>query len=170
MGLGDGIGMGLDWTGLVLGSLIGLWMAIRVEMTGMPELVALFNGFGGAASALVALSEIWRFIEGSSDSSAIEQLELTVIMIAAGLSALVGWMTLDRIHSRHVQTQGRRECFREWIKTPTWGPVWLNPLKGPDGYWSRCLNLLTSMLQQTKTISGVLLEFLRFLVLFWSYQ
>jgi NAD(P) transhydrogenase subunit beta len=31
-------------------------MAKRVEMTGMPELVALFNGFGGAASALVALS------------------------------------------------------------------------------------------------------------------
>ena len=42
--------------GLVVGSLIGYWMAVKVEMTGMPELVAMFNGFGGAASALVALS------------------------------------------------------------------------------------------------------------------
>ena len=65
MGLGDGIEWVLIGSGLVLGSLIGLWMAIRVEMTGMPELVALFNGFGGAASALVALSEIWRFIAGT---------------------------------------------------------------------------------------------------------
>ena len=39
--------MGTHRRGLVIGSLIGLWMAIRVEMTGMPELVALFNGFGG---------------------------------------------------------------------------------------------------------------------------
>ena len=44
--------------GLLLGSVIGAWMAIKVEMTGMPELVALFNGFGGAASALVALAEV----------------------------------------------------------------------------------------------------------------
>ena len=58
MGLGEGIEWALIGAGLVIGSLIGLWMAIRVEMTGMPELVALFNGFGGAASALVALSEI----------------------------------------------------------------------------------------------------------------
>ena len=55
---------GLIIAGLVLGSLIGYWMAVKVEMTGMPELVALFNGFGGAASALVALSETWRYIEG----------------------------------------------------------------------------------------------------------
>ena len=47
MGLGDGIEWVLIGAGLVIGSLIGLWMAIRVEMTGMPELVALFNGFGG---------------------------------------------------------------------------------------------------------------------------
>ena len=57
--------MGTHRSGLVIGSLIGLWMAIRVEMTGMPELVALFNGFGGAASALVALSEVgdtWKIL------------------------------------------------------------------------------------------------------------
>ena len=48
--------------GLVVGSIIGAIMAVRVEMTGMPELVALFNGFGGAASALVALSETWKYL------------------------------------------------------------------------------------------------------------
>ena len=37
---------------LVLGSLIGAIAAARVPMTAMPEMVALFNGFGGAASTL----------------------------------------------------------------------------------------------------------------------
>jgi NAD(P) transhydrogenase subunit beta len=40
--------------GFVVGGVIGATFAIRVEMTGMPQMVALFNGFGGAASLLVA--------------------------------------------------------------------------------------------------------------------
>ena len=64
---------------------------VKVEMTGMPELVALFNGFGGAASALVALSETWRYIEDIV--LYLHWTKIQVIMIAAGLSALVGWMT-----------------------------------------------------------------------------
>ena len=59
------IGWELIVGGLAIGSLIGYLMATRVEMTGMPELVALFNGFGGAASALVGLSEaLKRISEG----------------------------------------------------------------------------------------------------------
>jgi NAD(P) transhydrogenase subunit beta len=44
--------------GLVIGGGIGAFLAKRVEMTAMPELVAAFNGFGGGASALVAGAEI----------------------------------------------------------------------------------------------------------------
>ena len=41
----------------VLGTAIGVWTAARVQMTAMPELVALFNGFGGLASLLVGVVE-----------------------------------------------------------------------------------------------------------------
>lgn len=55
---------GLDYKlvigGLVLGSAIGYVAAKRVQMTGMPELVALFNGFGGLASLLVGWAEYHR--------------------------------------------------------------------------------------------------------------
>ncbi len=44
-------------TGVALGSLIGAIAARRVEMTEMPQLVGIFNGFGGGASALVAIAE-----------------------------------------------------------------------------------------------------------------
>ncbi len=114
--------------GVALGSLIGYIMAVRVQMTGMPELVALFNGFGGAASALVALSEVWRYMEHSSNIPT-GNLEITVIMVAAGLSALVGWMTLTGSLLAMYKLKGGVSVFGKWIKTPTWGPPWLNPVK-----------------------------------------
>ena len=43
--------------GLVLGSLVGVAAATKVKMTEMPEMVAIFNGFGGIASLLVGSSE-----------------------------------------------------------------------------------------------------------------
>ena len=112
--------------GIALGSLIGYIMAVRVQMTGMPELVALFNGFGGAASALVALSEIQKYIDGGTVP---EGLELTVTMVAAGLSALVGWMTLTGSLLAMYKLKGGVSVFGKWIRTPTWGPSWLNPVK-----------------------------------------
>ncbi len=42
------------FAGIVVGSAIGLVLAQRIEMTAMPQMVALLNGFGGGASALVA--------------------------------------------------------------------------------------------------------------------
>ena len=52
----------LNWTGIaagmVVGSLIGGLAARTVKMTDMPQLVGIFNGFGGGASALVAAAEL----------------------------------------------------------------------------------------------------------------
>ena len=123
-----GMNVPLIVAGLVIGSLIGLVMAIKVEMTGMPELVALFNGFGGAASALVALSETWKYIEDSKLALP-EGLTLQVVVVAAGLSALVGWMTLTGSILAMLKLKGGINLFGKWIRTPTWGPTWLNPVK-----------------------------------------
>ena len=76
----------LNWmliiTGIVVGSIIGAFFAIRVQMTQMPQLVAIFNGFGGAASALVACSEFLKINDGS-----------TFTLIAISLSIIVGTLT-----------------------------------------------------------------------------
>lgn len=129
MQLSDG---GLHWelivAGLVVGSVIGAIMAVKVEMTGMPELVALFNGFGGAASALVALSETWKYIENPALDLP-SGLTLQVVMVAAGLSALVGWMTLTGSILAMFKLKGGVQIFGKWFSTPTWGPAWLNPVK-----------------------------------------
>jgi NAD(P) transhydrogenase subunit beta len=122
--------------GLALGTLIGAWMAIRVEMTGMPELVALFNGFGGAASALVGLSEVLSRLQSGNVPSA--GVELYATWVAIGLTGLVGWLTLTGslmamgklmggfyIPFTKKDSRGRRK----WVNFPTWGPPWLNVVK-----------------------------------------
>ena len=54
----------VDWTtiliGMTVGTILGVTAARMVQMTEMPELVGIFNGFGGAASALVAAAELLR--------------------------------------------------------------------------------------------------------------
>ena len=46
--------------GMIIGAIIGATFAIKVEMTQMPQMVAIFNGFGGGASALVAAAEFLK--------------------------------------------------------------------------------------------------------------
>jgi len=113
--------------GLALGALIGTWMALRVEMTGMPEMVALFNGFGGGASALVALSEVLgRLAEGNIP----EGVPLYATWIAIGLSGLVGWITLSGSLVAMMKLKGGFSLLGgKWVRFPTWGPPWLNVVK-----------------------------------------
>jgi len=49
--------------GIVVGIIIGATFAIKVEMTQMPQMVAIFNGFGGGASALVSAAEFLKTSE-----------------------------------------------------------------------------------------------------------
>jgi len=44
--------------GIAIGAVVGAVMAIKVQMTAMPQLVALFNGFGGGASVLVGYAAL----------------------------------------------------------------------------------------------------------------
>jgi NAD(P) transhydrogenase subunit beta len=51
-----------EWiiVGILFGSLVGVVLALKIPMTGMPQMVGMLNGFGGGASMLVALAEYYR--------------------------------------------------------------------------------------------------------------
>jgi NAD(P) transhydrogenase subunit beta len=51
-----------NWQMILVGGLIGSVAARAVQMTAMPQMVGIFNGFGGGASALVAISEFIRLL------------------------------------------------------------------------------------------------------------
>ncbi|HHW31229.1 MAG TPA: NAD(P)(+) transhydrogenase (Re/Si-specific) subunit beta [Clostridiaceae bacterium] len=57
---------GVLWAGLIIGSIIGYYMAVKVTMLKMPQMIAVLNGFGGGASALVSIIII-ASSEGNSD-------------------------------------------------------------------------------------------------------
>ncbi len=82
--LQSGIDYALVAAGLVVGGGIGTFWARRVQMTQMPETVALFNGAGGGASLLVGWAEYLSRPTGD-----------TVTAVATVLAVLVGGITLS---------------------------------------------------------------------------
>ncbi|AKQ46784.1 NAD synthetase [Rufibacter radiotolerans] len=77
---------------ILLSSAVGWVVAQRVEMTSMPEMVALFNGFGGAASVLVAASEYWRMAHEASITMPMIVGITVVISIIIGAVTFTGSM------------------------------------------------------------------------------
>jgi NAD(P) transhydrogenase subunit beta len=75
--------------GMVVGASIGVIMATRVKMTGMPQMVGLLNGFGGGASALVAFAEYDRILL-SIDGFEISTTVTIVLSILIGAVTFTG--------------------------------------------------------------------------------
>jgi len=93
----------VTWTwiiaGLAVGSIVGTTMALKVPMTGMPQMVAIFNGFGGGASVLVAGAQFGmvlfgiRSAEAATEAAGGHSLGMT-FLVATALSGLIGSVTL----------------------------------------------------------------------------
>ncbi len=82
------LGIGGGWWAVVIagaiGTGIGAFLALTVKMTGMPQMVAIFNGLGGLASAMVVFSACFRpWDDGSHGEMA----------VSIGVSTFIGWVT-----------------------------------------------------------------------------
>ncbi|MFB6151898.1 MAG: NAD(P)(+) transhydrogenase (Re/Si-specific) subunit beta [Haloarculaceae archaeon] len=76
---------------LLIGGVVGAWLAVSVETTEMPQLVGLFNGFGGGASALVAGAEL---VDQFSLLGAGESLSVGLTASAA-IAGIIGAVTFS---------------------------------------------------------------------------
>lgn len=77
--------------GLLVGGAVGAWLAVSVETTEMPQLVGLFNGFGGGASAVVAGAELIDVLASTGSLS----IGLTATASIAGIiGAVTFWGSL----------------------------------------------------------------------------
>jgi NAD(P) transhydrogenase subunit beta len=72
--------------GVVVGSGIGALLALRIQMTAMPQMVALLNGFGGIASTLVASAELLGYADRVQEPAG-------VVPVAIVLGVLIGGIT-----------------------------------------------------------------------------
>ena len=103
----------LDWytliAGLVVGGGIGAYLATRVQMTQMPELVAFFNGMGGAASAIVALAYL-GVTKGTTQWSEgpLAQAVAVGTAITVPISILIGAATLTGSLVAYLKLTGKK--------------------------------------------------------------
>jgi NAD(P) transhydrogenase subunit beta len=86
---------------ILIGSAIGLVFAYKVKMTQMPEIVALFNGFGGLASLAVALSDFWLHTQ----ERGVTVDNITGISVA--LSILIGGVTFTGSVVAYMKLSGK---------------------------------------------------------------
>ncbi len=98
--------------GAVVGAAIGAVLAVRIQMTSMPELVALFNGFGGGASVLVAGAAL---IEATAEGAEAPTNQLTIATSASGLigavtfwGSLVAFIKLQDIIKKNLHYPGQQ--------------------------------------------------------------
>jgi len=110
-----------------IGAVIGATMALKYPMTGMPQMVALLNGFGGAASALVAGAELWNMVmragQTGSDRAAaaawatLQLAPWTQFAIATALTGLIGAVTF----------WGSLVAFAKLEELPRFKKAWTDP-------------------------------------------
>jgi NAD(P) transhydrogenase subunit beta len=90
-----------EWilVGVIIGSGIGAYSARKVQMTSMPQLVAIFNGLGGATSAVVAAGELIRLID-------LDELIPQDVSITIMASVIVGGATVSGSLIAYGKLQG----------------------------------------------------------------
>lgn len=98
--------------GLVVGGLIGAILALRIRMTAMPQMVALLNGFGGAASVLVAGAELVRSPPPALGDVAVATYASAVIGSVTFWGSLLAFAKLEEY-----------KAFRQPIRYPFLQPI-----------------------------------------------
>lgn len=97
---------------ILAGAVIGAIWAKKVQMTGMPQLVALFNGFGGIASLLVALAQGWDVFDNVfTIPNKVTNISIVLTVIIGAITftgSVIAWAKLDgKISSKAVVFKGR---------------------------------------------------------------
>ncbi|MGB5668098.1 MAG: NAD(P)(+) transhydrogenase (Re/Si-specific) subunit beta [Maribacter sp.] len=80
---------------IIVGSIIGWLIAIKVQMTKMPELVSLFNGFGGASAALIGIIEYGNNATMGNTTMMITILAAIVIGSITFSGSMIAWAKLN---------------------------------------------------------------------------
>lgn len=86
---------------IIIGSAIGLLFAFKVKMTKVPEMVALFNGFGGLASVGVAMADYWL----NTQEKGISIDHITSVSVA--LSIFIGAITFTGSVIAYLKLDGK---------------------------------------------------------------
>lgn len=89
---------------ILVGAIIGWIISVKVEMTKMPELVSLFNGFGGASAALIGIVEF-----GSNLGNTTQLITIIAAIIIGSITfsgSMVAWAKLNGTMYKDIRLPG----------------------------------------------------------------
>lgn len=124
--------------GVAIGSVFGAAAAMKVKMTAMPEMVGLFNGFGGAASVLVAgsaLIAVMHFAAGAGPG-----MQMKVATVASGIIGSVTFFGSYVAFGKLAEFLAVKWKLHTWQKIVKYGfsliivagAVWLGVISLPE--------------------------------------
>lgn len=131
----------LNWwvvaAGLAVGAVIGLWAALRVQMTAMPQMVAVFNGLGGIASALVAATVVVENdLVGASAENAVSIIVSVLIGAVTFTGSFIAFAKLQGILPGRPLVFGGQQVVNSLIVIGLVGvAIWAGVTGDPTGYW-----------------------------------
>jgi NAD(P) transhydrogenase subunit beta len=131
----------LNWevvaAGLVVGAVVGAWAAVRVQMTAMPQMVAIFNGLGGVASALVAATEVLESeMTGIPAETVVTILASILIGSITFTGSFVAFGKLQGIVTGHPLTYPGQQVVNALIVIGLIGfAIWAGVSGDETGYW-----------------------------------
>ena len=94
---------------VVIGSIVGYVAAVKIEMTSMPEMVALFNGSGGIASLLVGWAALYNV-----DNTLFTYVTIVVSVVIGGLTftgSILAWGKLSEVMPSRAIVFGAQRIF-----------------------------------------------------------
>ncbi|HZV76560.1 MAG TPA: NAD(P)(+) transhydrogenase (Re/Si-specific) subunit beta [Candidatus Babeliales bacterium] len=84
--------------GVAIGAIVGIYAALKVKMTAMPQMVALYNGAGGGAAALIAVVQF--FIASSNELDPVVAVSLVLSAIIGSISfagSIIAFLKLQEV-------------------------------------------------------------------------
>ena len=139
--------LGIGWwaiaIGIVLGGTIGIVAAIRVKMTAMPQMVALYNGAGGGAAALISTVEYAIFRANGTPLDPVVAVSLVLSAIIGSLSfagSIIAFLKLQEVMTGRPVTYAGQQVVNAivalavlavaawFVATSGYVPAWAFPL------------------------------------------
>ena len=145
---------GLGWTsiasGIALGGLVGIYAALKVKMTAMPQMVALYNGAGGGAAALISTVQYHIAAPAVSTDPDVVAVSLVLSAIIGAISfsgSIVAFLKLQEVMTGRPITYGGQQIVNAIVLLSIVAlAVWFVVTLGAVPPWAFPLLLLGALL------------------------
>ena len=135
--------LGVGWwaiaIGIVVGAIVGIFAAVRVKMTAMPQMVALYNGAGGGAAALISTVE---YFVARSTGAALDPVVSTSLVLSAIIGSLsfagsiIAFLKLQEVMTGRPITYSGQQIVNAIVALAIAAiGVWFIATSGVDPVW-----------------------------------